>query len=512
MALNDIVFVKGQGGLGRPLAGQDYVSSLLFYTDNANLPSGFTTTARTREIFSVQDAENLGITSDCSDATAATLEIPITDEGATGDTINLTFTEIQGKVVNIGTYTRASGDTTPTLLATSIAAFINAGTYSHGYSATSSTDTVTLVCPKKLGAYPNTGTPLAVTIVGAITIGSIAVDVSGYHSRISLWHYHISEYFRLQPKGDLYVSFQAYPGTWDFSEITEIQNYANGRIRQIGVWVKWRGFNTADLTAIHNQIVTNCDANHKPLSALYSGKIASGTDLTTLDNLNTLSANKCSAVLGQDGAGLGDYLYQSTGSTKISISNIGATLGAIALASVSDSIEWVSKFNVSNGTECDTPALLNGQKISEVSEGLISVLNDYRYIFLRKFVGLAGSYFNDSHTAIVNTSDYAYIENNRTIDKAIRGVYSSVLPALGSPLVLNTDGTLTDTTIAYFSSLAELNLTQMVRDVELSAFQVVIDSTQDVLSTGKLVIAVELLPIGVARKIQVNIGFVTSLS
>jgi Protein of unknown function (DUF2586) len=512
MALNDIVFVKGQGGLGRPLAGQDYVSGLLFYTDNGNLPSGFTTSARTKEIFSVADAEALGIVSDCSDATAATFEITITDMGNDGDTFNLSFNEIHDEVVNIGTYTKVSGDSTETLVATAITAMINAGTYSHGYSATSSGTTVLLICPKKLGAYPNSGTPVIITIVGAITNNAPSLDTNGYHSRLSLWHYHISEYFRLQPKGDLFVSFQAYPSTWDFAEITQIQNFANGRIRQIGVWVKWRAFSTADIQAISDQIKDNCDANHKPLSALYSGKVSSGTDLTTLTNLNTLDANKCSAVIGQDGAGKGDYLYQSTGATAISISNIGATLGAIAKAAVSDSIEWIGKFNVSNGTECDTPAFVNGQKISEVSQGTLVLLDNYRYVFLLKYVDLAGSYFNDSHTAVIETSDYAYIENNRTIDKAIRGIYSSVLPALGSPIVLNADGTLTDTSIAYFTSLAELNLTQMVRDTELSNFQVLINSTQDVLSTGKLVIAVELLPVGVARSIQVNIGFVTSLS
>ena len=37
MALNDIIFVKGQGGLGRPLTGEDHISGLLFYTANGNL-------------------------------------------------------------------------------------------------------------------------------------------------------------------------------------------------------------------------------------------------------------------------------------------------------------------------------------------------------------------------------------------------------------------------------------------------------------------------------------------
>ena len=36
-ALNDITFVKGQGGLCRPLPGQDFISGLLLFTANGNL-------------------------------------------------------------------------------------------------------------------------------------------------------------------------------------------------------------------------------------------------------------------------------------------------------------------------------------------------------------------------------------------------------------------------------------------------------------------------------------------
>ena len=62
MALNDITFIRGAGGLGRPLAGEDYISGLVFYLTNANLPSGFTTTDRIKQVFSIAEAEALGIT------------------------------------------------------------------------------------------------------------------------------------------------------------------------------------------------------------------------------------------------------------------------------------------------------------------------------------------------------------------------------------------------------------------------------------------------------------------
>ena len=31
MALNDVIFIKGAGGLGRPLAGEDHISGLVFW-------------------------------------------------------------------------------------------------------------------------------------------------------------------------------------------------------------------------------------------------------------------------------------------------------------------------------------------------------------------------------------------------------------------------------------------------------------------------------------------------
>jgi hypothetical protein len=134
-----------------------------------------------------------------------------------------------------------------------------------------------------------------------------------------------------------------------------------------------------------------------------------------------------------------------------------------------------------------------------------------RYIFLIKNVGSTGTFFNDSHTAVSVSNDYAYIENNRTIDKAIRGAYASLLPEVAAPIQLNSNGTISDVTIAHLESVATPNLDQMVRDGDLSAYSVSINPTQDVLSTSKIIIAIGLLPKGVARMIQVNIGFVTSI-
>ena len=73
---NDVIFNKGQGGLGRPLAGTDYVSGMLFYS--ATLPSGFSSSDRIKIVYSVEEAEALGILDDSSDATASTATFQVT--------------------------------------------------------------------------------------------------------------------------------------------------------------------------------------------------------------------------------------------------------------------------------------------------------------------------------------------------------------------------------------------------------------------------------------------------
>ena len=85
------------------------------------------------------------------------------------------------------------------------------------------------------------------------------------------------------------------------------------------------------------------------------------------------------------------------------------------------------------------------------------------------------------------------------------------MPQLASPLVVNADGTLTDDVVAYYETLCARALDVMQRDSEISAYSVTIDPTQDVLSTSTLEITVKVVPVGVARQIEVNVGFAVSI-
>ena len=507
MALNNISFVKGKGGLGRPLAGKDYISGLLFYTNT--LPSGFSTTNRIKQIFSVADAVALGIGKTYADETQATGVYTVSAIGATGDSIQISFLEPENKTVVLGTYVKTATDTTTTNVARGIANEINASTYIHGYSATNLAGVITITVRKGLGIYANTAGLLTATITGTIA-GSLTTPFSGGVASLqATWYYHISEFFRISPKGFLWLNFQAVPTTYTYTEVEDFQLFTGGAMRQLGIFVDSKALAVSDTTAIQG-ICNLLDAQKMPLSVIYAGNIQAVTNILTLTDLAQYSNNKVSIVVGQDGAGQGNAIWYATGK---SVTTLGATLGAVSLASVSTNIGWVAQFDMSNGIELDTIAFANGVKFSDasVTSTLLDVIDLKRYIFLRKFPNKSGSFHNDSHTAITPSSDYAYIENNRTIDKAIRGVDEALTPSLNSPLLLNANGTLANSTVAFLTGQATVITDEMVRSGEASAIGVTIDPNQNVASTSKVVVAIDIVPIGVARNIVVNIGFKTSL-
>lgn len=519
MALPSITFIEGQGGLGRPLANNDHISGLLIYT-GATLPSGFTASTA-KAIYSTDDAIAAGIKNDYSDATAATGKYTVSTAGATGDTFTLTVAELTPytgatRTTTLCSFTLTTASPTTTTTAAEIAAAINAGSSTHGYTASAALAVCTITAPKSQGAYLNSGTPLVATIVGTIVGTIVQFGGSGMTAGVASnqvqWYYHISEFFRLQPKGKLWVGFFTVPGTYTFSEITTMQNTTAGEIRQIGILKdSASAWASTDLTAINTICETN-KSNFQPLQALYAANLQATTDITTIGDLASLTAKNVQTVIGQDGGGLGNFIYQSLGSGKKSITCLGAQLGAVALRKVSESIAWVEKTNLSNGSELETPAFCNGQLVSALSNSALEAINTKRHIFLKKFRGYAGTFFNDSHMAIIQTSDYAYMENNRTICKAERLLYASYVPVLNSPIQFNSNGTLTDTTVAYFENIGSAALDQMVRDSELSAKSVTVNPVQNVLATSTLIITVVLVINGVARQIQIPIGFKPSIA
>ena len=69
-----------------------------------------------------------------------------------------------------------------------------------------------------------------------------------------------------------------------------------------------------------------------------------------------------------------------------------------------------------------------------------------------------------------------------------------------------------NTTVAIFENVGDVALDQMLRDFEISAKQVTVNPVQNVLTTSKLIVAVTLVINGVARNIEIPIGFKPSIA
>lgn len=500
MPVNDVIINKGSGGLGATDPSLDQYSGLLAYVET--IPAGFNGGAEgVVLITSLQNAVDNGITATSDDATAATGTIQVTGAGAEGETVTVSFGETLLGVAIV--------PATPTVdtLAAAIDAAINANSDLSGFTSTVSTDTVTVSAPKSLGESINTE---VLTVVHSGTSTSTETAFSGGVGSITnVINYHIEEFFRAKPDGILYLGLYVEPvGAMTFAEIADVQNFANGEIRQIGIWQKKETFATSQLGLIQ-AILENQFVLHRPLEAILQAEISGVANITDLVSLTGQQANEVMVRIGQDGNNKGNDLFQALGK---SVGDLGTALGSVAAADVATSIAYVAEFNVGATPEYQEPAFANGTLLNSVDENSKVLLSTRRYTFIRKREGLDGSFFNTQSMAIANSSDFATMSNNRTINKAARQLRTNLLPLLSSKLFVNPDGTLSYDTIQTFNTAAQKALRDMLTAGEISAFSTSIDPNQNVLSTSKIIVVATVVPVGEARTIEVPLSYALSVA
>lgn len=333
----------------------------------------------------------------------------------------------------------------------------------------------------------------------------ITADASDWGIRVL--HYQLTEIFNLNPAISLYLGiFSPASGTSTFAEIKKIQNFAGGKIRQIGVWNGAAALTVTDLNTLQS-VRTALEQQNKPLSIGYAPKVADVTQL--VQDLAGSNRNGVSVIIGQDGAGTAADLYADVSNENhVSVSAIGEWLGILSSASVHESIAWVEKFP----TNIALPAFADGTLLRDLDSAVIEALDAARYLFFVTYDGIAGSYFNDSHTMDSATSDYAYIENVRTMDKAVRGVRTYTLPKLGRPLKVDpSTGKLETYVVEDLKLTANRALEAMEKAGELSGYSVEIDTDQNVLATSTVEMVIKNVAVGVMRKLNIKIGFALSV-
>ena len=156
---------------------------------------------------------------------------------------------------------------------------------------------------------------------------------------------------------------------------------------------------------------------------------------------------------------------------------------------------------------------LGGQPL-ETQTGAVADLYTRGYICPRQYVGRAGFYFCDDRLAVSESSDYAHITARRTIDKAYRIAYDTLLGLLLDELELQSDGTLHPATVRSLEQEVTGEIDRaMTAKSELSAdattgsgclFEIV---PGNVLSTSEVRAKLSVRPFGYARYVDVELGF-----
>ena len=348
--------------------------------------------------------------------------------------------------------------------------------------------------------------------------------------------YHIREFFRMSGNvngtGKLYVMFADCSATWNAVEV--MQRAAGGMISQLGIWTEqplWKAAGAAEKYSLNlvkglNDVAVSLAEQNQPLSLVLSAN-PSNTGADTTEgrqiDLNRIpscicEASRISCIFGQAHHET-VTLMQMRNRNHTPVGFLGAVMGALAKASVHESIAWVKQFNLFTDHFQEIELGFGDINLDEAEENFLSLnryeslsssqldeLDDKGYIFPIKYAGREnGIYISKDQTC--STGDYRTIARNRTINKSRRAVREALLPYVNSPLMVNpTTGFLAPSKITSFKTLVGDILAKMQAAQEISGYAVTIDASQNVLVDDTLRISYVIVPVGVAVKIYVEEG------
>lgn len=147
----------------------------------------------------------------------------------------------------------------------------------------------------------------------------------------------------------------------------------------------------------------------------------------------------------------------------------------------------------------------------------VAAAYDKGFITFRTYIGRSGYFFVDDPLATAGTDDYSNLTARRTIDKAFRIAYDTLLDQLLDEVPVNANGTMQAPMVKTWQQVVENAIaTQMTAQGELSADATdpkdrgvicYIDPNQNIVSTGKMNVSIRVRPFGYPRYIDVYLGF-----
>lgn len=142
------------------------------------------------------------------------------------------------------------------------------------------------------------------------------------------------------------------------------------------------------------------------------------------------------------------------------------------------------------------------------NESITPGLDAANFTTARTFPGLKGFFITNGHMFENPGSDFGPSQNRRVMDLACATVYPATLRYLNDTLRVNSNGTITNAQATSIENQVNSALASaVIAPGAAVSSSVVIDRTNNVLSTKNMNETVRVLPFGYARTIAVNIGF-----
>jgi hypothetical protein len=223
---------------------------------------------------------------------------------------------------------------------------------------------------------------------------------------------------------------------------------------------------------------------------------------TALADLTNETNNRVAVLIGDT--------ETRTGVTASKGTALGVLAGRLAKNSVQTNIG-----RVADGPVKQLSMYILDDKVEDYD---VESLHDKGYITFRTHVGKSGYFFTDDPLATEVADDYHYLTMRRVIDKAFRIAYNTLLNFLLDDVQLTNQGTVSPIYAKTIEGqVINAIYSQMTVNGELSANLTdtsdkgvicQVDLTNNVASTSRLNVVVQVRPKGYARYINVPLGFV----
>lgn len=315
----------------------------------------------------------------------------------------------------------------------------------------------------------------------------------------------IVEFFELAPSGTLYLFNSAIKADLKsfINQNKEIKGYGINATYNVEVP------NISSAVKEHQSIVDEFAAENRLLDFVVIG--FDNLSVFTVDLFELTSPNVSVCAACSDASG---------------IVRVGSALGMLAARKINENLGSVNIENkplAKRGTQ-DYPLtdararrwleayLPDGRTVDSIEKSILNNLRGKGYIVVAGYEGYAGFFFENSYTCVERTSDFAFIENNRTWNKAARIIRATLIPEVKGRVKKDPQsGFIASTTVGRWMGLLNKSLEGMVTADEISGFEVLINDKQVVSELSPLKVKASIVADGIVHEFEVAVGLTNNI-